>query len=257
MIRLILKRGLLPDLKDEEKLIYAIQLSRILSSLRYNQIIHEKIFEKDNGNTNIQLNLLINHAAVLCEGIKKFETLKAKLVSLDAYKENIVKIKNIFNETENENSFYNTVIYKIRNKIAFHFDEDVITEVLEEYIDEHLKEKEDIVFFQGKTELVADTIYPLADNINFHYILKSIKGENLSDKDRFIILSKELLNLSKLFIGILENIIPELIQDYCELKEDYQKEITSFMGRAIKKFIAFFVQITQKLTKSENKTKNN
>jgi len=220
MKRLILKRELLPDIKDEEKLINAIQLSRILSSLRYNQIIYAKIIETDSVSTSIQLNLLINHAAVLCEGIRKFKTLKAKFEGLETYKENIDKLKKISREIEDKSSFYNNVICKIRHKIAFHFDKSVITEVLEKFIDEHLKENEDVVFLQGKTDLVADTIYLLADNINFHYILKSVKGKNLSDRDRFIIMSKELLNLSKLFIGILENITPELIQDYCELKEE-------------------------------------
>lgn len=219
MKRLIVKRELLPEINNAEIFINALQLSRILSSLRYNQIIYVLLIEKADINTSIQLNLLINHAALLCEGIKKFKTYEEGLRYLETYKRNIDNINKILSELANKNSFYNNTVCKARDKIAFHFDKRVITEVLEEFINEHLQENEDMVFVQGKTDLEKDTIHLLADNMNFRYILKSIPSKKLSYEEKFKILAKELLDLSKIFCDILESIIPELIQDYCELKE--------------------------------------
>ena len=84
MKRLIVKKELLPSIKNEQKFIYAIQLSRILGALHFNKIIHTKVDKDEKLSPSIQLNLLLNHAAVLVEGIKKFKGLKSKLKDLES-----------------------------------------------------------------------------------------------------------------------------------------------------------------------------
>lgn len=138
---------------------------------------------------------------------------------MNYYKENINKIKIILNEAEDQNSFTNKVFKKVRNKIAFHFDKEVIKEVLTKFVADSLKEKKDVVLISGKTELVSDTTYLLSDNMNINYVLNSMDGENLSQEEKFKIMSGKLIYLSGLFCEILESIIPDLIEDYCELKE--------------------------------------
>lgn len=179
------------------------------------------LFEKSEINTSIQLNLLLNHAALLCEGIRKFKTYEEGLRDLETYKNNMDNITIILNGLKEGDSFYHSTVCKARHKIAFHFDKCVITEVLGEFINEHLEENEDVVFVQGKTDLEKDTIHLLADNMNFRYILKSIPGDKLSYEEKFKILATELLDLSKIFCDTLESMIPELIQEYCELKETH------------------------------------
>ena len=89
MKRLIVKKNLLPSIKNEQKFINAIQLSRILGALHYNKIILSKMDKENNLNPSIQLYLLLNHAAVLQEGIKRIKRLEAKLKNLESY--NITK----------------------------------------------------------------------------------------------------------------------------------------------------------------------
>lgn len=216
---IVVKKEYLPTIKDEENFIDSIQLGRILGAIQYNKIIHAKIIEDEEISTSIQLYLLLNHAALLYEGIKKFNKIKSDFESLNYYKENIDNIEIILNEAIDKNSFTNKVLKKIRNKIAFHFDKKVIKEILAKFVDDSLKEKKDVVLISGKTKLVKDTAYLLADNMNINYVLKSINGENLSNEDKFKILSKKILYLSGLFCEILASIIPDLIEDYCELKE--------------------------------------
>lgn len=216
---IVVKKEYLPTIKDEENFIDSIQLGRILGAIQYNKIIHAKIIEDEEISTSIQLYLLLNHAALLYEGIKKFNKIKPNFESLNYYKENIDNIEIILNEAIDKNSFTNKVLKKVRNKIAFHFDKKVIKEVLAKFVSDSLKEKKDVVLISGKTKLVKDTAYLLADNMNINYVLKSINSENLSNEDKFKILSKKIVYLSGLFCEILASIIPDLIEDYCELKE--------------------------------------
>ena len=219
MNAIVVKNEYLSLIQDDKNFINSVQLGRILGAIQYNKIIYAKIMENENANTSIQLYLLLNHAALLFEGIKKFYSSKSDFEDLNFYKKNLDRIKIILSEAEDENSFNNKVLKKIRNRIVFHFDKGVIREVLSEFIDDSLKEKEDLILIQGETELVKDTAYLLSDNMNINYVLKSINGEKLSNEDKFKILSGTLLNLSELFCDILASIIPDLIEDYCEFKE--------------------------------------
>jgi len=46
-----------------------------------------------------------------------------------------------------------------------------------------------------------------------------LKNKDSSYEEKFKILARELLELSKIFCEILEEIIPEMVEDYCELIE--------------------------------------
>ena len=220
MKKIIVKKEYLPSIKHDEKFINSIQLGRILGAIRYNKIVHAMISKYEEANTSLQLYLLLNHAALLYEGITKFNKAKSDFENLDYYKSNLSQIKKVLNESIDSNSFTNKVLKKIRNKIAFHFDKEVIRKVLGEFVDDNLKENKDVVLVSGKSELVKDTTYLLADNMNINYILKSINRKEISVEDKFKIFSKKLLKLSGLFCDILDELIPDLIKNYCEVKEE-------------------------------------
>lgn len=219
MNAIVVKNEYLSMIQDDKNFISSVQLGRILGAIQYNKIIYTKIMENENANASIQLNLLLNHAAVLFEGIKEFHSSKSDFEDLNFYKKNLDKIGLILSEVEDENSFYNKVLKKIRNRIVFHFDRGVIREVLSEFIDDSVRENKDLILIQGETELVKDTAYLLSDNMNINYVLKSINGEDLSSEDKFKTLSGTLLNLSELFCDILASLIPDLIEDYCEFED--------------------------------------
>ena len=216
MVRLRVKKELVQTMSTEPPFIEAIQLCRILSAIQYNKVIYAMLVGQEDFNTSLQLNLVINHAAVLYEGIKKFNALNKMLEKLESYKKNREVIERISSE---ENNLFGEVIYNIRKKVAFHFDKHVISRALGKFVADCIRENEDIIFIEGKTNLVKDMRFLLADNLNLRYVLSLIKGSGLSHEEKFRILAGELLKLSKLFCGILEEIIPEMVEDYCELVE--------------------------------------
>jgi len=220
MNHIIVKNDLLPEIKKVQNFINGIQLSRILSSLRYNLIIYETIDKEESVTLNIKLNNFLNHAALLCEGIRKFKELKSKLKDLRSYQENLDKIEKFYKELEDKNSFLRNVLCRIRNKIVFHFDRSITDEMFEDAVDESIKEKKDIVFLSGKTEQVKDMTFDLADNIDFNYILKFVNEKTESNEDKFKSMVQKLLKLSESFSGILEALMTELIRDYVVKVED-------------------------------------
>ncbi|MFX0207879.1 MAG: hypothetical protein ACFFDT_17960 [Candidatus Hodarchaeota archaeon] len=224
MKKIVVKKEYLPNIKNEDKFINAIQLGRIIGAINYNKILYAEISKDKEINTSLQLYLLLNLAALVYEGIKKFKNSKSDFENLNFYKENLDKIEIILNEANDTKSFTNTVLERIRNRIAFHFDKGVIKEVIEQFVDDSLKENKEVVLISGKSELVKDTTYLLADNMNINYILKSINGNEKSEREKFKILCKSLIELSELFCNILDQLIPDLIKDYCELKEEEDEE---------------------------------
>jgi hypothetical protein len=216
MKRLRVKKELLPLLKTEPRFIEATQLCRILSAIQYNKVIYALLSEREDFDTNLQLNLVINHAAVLYEGIKKFNTLAERLKDLESYKKFIEKIEGL---ADAENSFINDVLRNIRRKVAFHFDKQVITRELVEYIDDCIREEEDMIYVASSTDQVKDMRFQLADSLNLRFIVGLVKGADLSYVEKFKVFAKELIKLSGSFCDILEEIIPEMVTDYCELLE--------------------------------------
>jgi len=219
MNRIILKKDLLPKIKNVQNFINGIQLSRILSSLRYSLIIYTIIDKEDGVTLNVKLNNFLNLAAILCEGIRKLKELESELKELKIYQKNRGDIERIFKELKNKNSFLNNVLCRIRNKIVFHFDKCVTNEIFEEIVDECIKEQKNIIFASGKTELIKDMTFDLADNIDINYILKFVDGKTQSNEEKFKAMVQNLLKLSESFSGILEDLVTELIQDYCEVEE--------------------------------------
>lgn len=216
MIRLLVKKELLPSLKTDQCFIEAIQLSRILCAIRYNKVIYAMLVEKGDMDVYLQLYLVINHGAVLYEGIKTFKGLEKSLKDLESYKKNIEQIGDI---KKKEESFIDEVLRKIRVKVAFHFDKQVITRELVDFINDCIHENEDMRFVTGNTEQIKDMRFTLVDNLNLRFIVGLIKGEGLSYEDKSKLLAKRLIELSTSFCFILEQIISEMVKDYCQLVE--------------------------------------
>jgi hypothetical protein len=189
------------------------------AAIQYNKILYYKISADTDINTSIQLYLLLSHAALLYEGIDKFNKKKEDFKELAYYKANMDKIEIILTEANDPNSFTNNVLQNVRNRIAFHFDKGVIEQVIQKFVGDCMNEKIDVVLISEKSELVKDTTYLLADNMNIHFVLHLINNQDVSDDVKFRLLSEKLLDLSGLFCDILESLILDLIGKYCELKE--------------------------------------
>jgi hypothetical protein len=220
LIRSVVKKELLSSIKNNQEFITAIQLSRILSAVRYNNVIFAKLIDENDIFSNIYLNVFFNHAALIYEGVKTFVKLKPKLENLETYKKYSDKIEKILEDKKDVNSVLNKVFCKIRNKITFHFDEDVIKEIFGIYVDDTMKEQRDIIFLEGKTQKIRDMNYVLAADMDINYIFKFIDEKELNGKDKLRSISKELADLSNLFSEIIELMMAELIKDICEVRDN-------------------------------------
>lgn len=78
MKRLIIKKELYEQIKEDEKFLDATLLSKILSAIQYNNNIYGLLSEyaKKEFDTYLKLYLVINHASFLYRGIKKFNTIR-------------------------------------------------------------------------------------------------------------------------------------------------------------------------------------
>ena len=220
MKKIIVKKEFLPSMIDSIDFITATQLGRIAGSIRYNNILQALISKDEDVNTSLHFYLLLNHAALVYEGIKTFKKTKSIFEKQNHYQNNLEKIEIIINEAQDKESFYNKTLKIVRDKIAFHFDRDVIVEVLRDVTDDLIKENKEVVFISGKSEIVKDIIYLFADNMNINYVLKSINGKELETPERFKIFCEKLLYLSGLFCEIIDELIPDLINESCEPKEE-------------------------------------
>lgn len=218
MEKMILKQEALAAVRNDEKFLRIVQLMRILGTIRYNQIIYVQI-EEAGLKTNLKFFILMNLAAALYEGISKFSQVHAPFVRLDYYKSNNDTIRKILKEKGDFNSFTNRVLSKIRSKIAFHFDDSVIKEVINEFLDSFKAGDPDIVVISGESKQVKDTTYELADNMDFNYVLKLIDEKLTTKEEKFKYLAQNLIEISRSFCGILEGIIAEIVPEYCELIE--------------------------------------
>jgi len=80
----------------------------------------------------------------------------------------------------------------------------VIKEIFGIYVDDIKKKQKDIIFLEGITQTIKDMNYVLADDMNINYILRFMDDKILSDIDKFKNITKELVDLSKLLIEIIE-----------------------------------------------------
>lgn len=198
----------------------AVQLSRILSALRYNSIISTKIIDDYDFFQNIYLGLFYTRAALIYEGIKTFKKLKLELENLESYKNNSDEIDKILMDLDDDNSFLKGVLARVRDKITFHYDKKVIEEIIGIYVDDSIEKDRDIVFFETKTKKIEDTDYVLAGDMNINYIFKFVQNETLDGENKFEYLFGKLGELSDSFGKIIENMMLELIEDMCKVEED-------------------------------------
>ncbi|MHB8095459.1 MAG: hypothetical protein ACYDH0_11025 [Candidatus Aminicenantales bacterium] len=214
MIKLVAKPEKIKSIYENERIIKAIELMRIASAIRYNNILQMQVFEAKDINLSLLFHLMINHAASLFEGIKTFFELGRFLKDLESYQKNIEKIKHISREELGKSaSFYNLVLKPIRNEIAFHFQEDVLRTHLINYLDSCIKEGREVVLISGQSELYKDTKYSISDMVVIDYILDKIAGKEDSIEEKVKQLGKNLSALTDAFLEILDALISELFSE--------------------------------------------
>jgi hypothetical protein len=217
MIKVVLNKSRITEIIQTDRFLRAIQLMRIVKTISYNQRLIIKLIE-DNEDINLRLFLIYHQSAALFEGLKKFFRLDKHFKLLPSYVSNEEEIQNLRLECQNSDSFINSVARPIRDKIVSHFDEEVIWEVVKEFVEYNREKGEDIVLLSGKTDSRRNINFDFADNMDFNYSLNLIRNDQMNDKQKADFLWNEINQRAIRFVIILENIIGDILIDYSKKK---------------------------------------
>ncbi|GEM_PF-3063523 len=108
--------------------------------------------------------------------------------------------------------FYKNVLEKIRNEIAFHFDERIVSQHLQNAIKQYPP-----VFAEGTSTLIVDSSYVLANEIVSQHIFK-LAGAEEKKEELVVQLVIRLRDYNLRLCNVLERIVAELISNYAHVE---------------------------------------
>lgn len=211
-----IKEDYIEKLKSSEDFILAIQLSRIINSLRSNFRSYINVSNSDDLlDLKDRIDLLLIHGAMLYEAIHEFSSMSKRLAKLVFWRKNAKQIKMLQRENNDKDSFTNTVLKSIRNKIFFHFDKKVIRDALSKF-----NLHDEPVFIIGKSTSRKDMRYSLADDLVLTYLVNLFPKYN-DMFQRYEEIREKIIKLSDTTCSVFDNIIGELLKDKLDIiKED-------------------------------------
>lgn len=211
-IRATVKPDKIDGLMENDDFILAIQLSRVVNGLRSNfRSILGVNNDKKLIETKDRVDLLLIHGSMLYEAIRIFVSYNKRFIKLDVFEEERELFKQIQKQHGDKHSFKNTVLEKIRNKLFFHFDQDVVPGTLSK-----MPFNEGITFLRASSTNNKDIIYTLSDDIVLNYLTDydETKGEGVKIYQD---IEKQIIELSKLLGDLIDRIIAELLKDTLEV----------------------------------------
>ena len=121
-------------LRKQSNFKLAVQLSRMQNTILASQRQYLRIdVDNDPANKRDRFELLLYHSAVIFESIKTLLSYSSQLKKLDSWKIQNIAVQKIQQEFNNDKSFTQKYLEPIRNKILFHYDTEVIEEILRNY----------------------------------------------------------------------------------------------------------------------------
>jgi hypothetical protein len=215
MLKAIIKPEYIEKLKNDDDFILAIQLSRIVNSLSSNFRSYINV-SNDNHLINVKdrIDLLLIHGAMLYEAIKVFTAHGKRLKEFKIWDQISSEFKVFTQENGNKNSFKNTVLSKIRNKIFFHFDHDIISETLKK-----VDFPDGITFITAKSTKQKDIIYSLVDDLILSYLVQ-LEDSKEKSSEKYEKVEKTIIDLSDRLCKLIDVTIKELLPGEMEFIEE-------------------------------------
>jgi len=213
-IKVNIKRDCIEDLKADDNFITAIQLARIVNSLRSNLRSYTNVSNKDELlDTKDRIDLLLIHAALLFEAIQEFSRFRRKLNRFSTWNDRKADIERFNNEISDNNSFTNTILKRIRNKVFFHFDRDVLSDTLQLF-----NFSDEVTFALGKSTKRGEVTYSLIDDLILTYLVNIANRETppIKEYDR---IEQEILSLSDILCSVFDLFTKECLKGKLEFFE--------------------------------------
>ncbi|MFZ2448744.1 MAG: hypothetical protein WAW37_20470 [Syntrophobacteraceae bacterium] len=213
IIKLKIKTDCPEALKKDDTFLDAIQLSRIVNALMsnlrscYNVNNNDRLLDAKD-----RIDLLIAHGALMYEGTREFSKMCCRLKLLPLWCNDTIDSKWLTKEIGNGDSFRNTVLKIVRDKLFFHFDRDIISNTLA-----YFNFGKEIIFVMGKSPTRGDTIYSFTDGLILTHLVNILgkHGDPMLEYEKF---ENQIIVFSDKLCSLFDNIIHELIKDKQELE---------------------------------------
>ena len=206
-IQAFIKAKHLNELKDNKDLLILIHLSRIVNSLRSSLRSYMSVDSADPIlKTKDRIDIILIHGSFLYEAIKSLLSHSRRIRSLENWDEISQEHRYFNNQFNDSNSFTKTILYKIRNKLFFHFDFTELSATLQ-----HFDLEKDIRFIIGKTESKGDVIYNLADDLVLTY-LTSLDGEPSEAYEELEKIQNKIIEMSDRICSLCDKIMKEIVK---------------------------------------------
>ena len=201
-----IKKGYIDALRHSEDFIIVIQLSRIVNSLRSNFRSYLNVSNNDKViDTKDRIDLLLIHGSMLYEAIHEISKIGKQLTKMKLDKSDLENINIFKKEIGNKSSFTNTVLKRIRNKIFFHFDRDIIADGLKKF-----DFGESPTFALGISTKRKDVIYSFVDDLILSDLV-NISTEKEAASVKYDKIENKIIDLSDRLCNVFDNIIKELM----------------------------------------------
>lgn len=206
-------------LKSDRGLKIAVQLSRLLNTLRANQRQYLRVpNDRDPANKRDRFELILYHGAIVYEAMKTINSYGADLSQTATWGELQDPVHSLQEETNNPNSFTQKYLKLIRNKLLFHYDIAAIDGALQDY-----PLSSDLVFAEAASESILNLSFVLADKFVLNYLVQRIE-EKSSATERWAFFEERLFEISESLCSVLYGCIIGLIKGLAYIEEHGPRE---------------------------------
>ena len=202
-------------LKDDKKFLNAIKLLRMDSAIITLQTLMLRTFHDNRNNDSSRdkrdrMEIVLYYGAVLYESLRTIYKMRKWLMNQNECKNCIKDIDDLLLELDGEDSFTNKVLKRIRDKLTFHFDNDVFSKAFDTLAKDFSEEK--LLIVEGDSERSIDINYPVIPVLYFNYLISLVKG-NRSEEEKFKYIFSQMNLITGKLREVIGNIAGELLKD--------------------------------------------
>ncbi len=185
--------------KDSD-FFFGLQQARLFNSFNMSRRTYFRILKDDNPiNQRDHIECILLHGAIVYECINTLRKKRNRLLKLKSWNSSNLSINFIKKEIENKNSFSETILKDIRNKIVFHFDQNILEDIAKDY-----PFTEGTTLIEGSSDNDIEYYFPIIDKIVLTFLSKSLDAESSDLKVPSKIIEKLIEVSSHLAMTIIE-----------------------------------------------------
>lgn len=197
------------EFKEQEEFQALLTLGRVANTLRFCQLAYPRSDDDDPSTRRQRINSFMFMAAALYEGLNYADTLGKYFSGHRVFKDTFGELM----ADDEVKGFRNGILRHLRNKVAYHFEDQVIGEAIEAV---HFSE---LSFVTGRGRRAGETYFDMSDNVAVHSILVA-DGEEVLPFEELEDLMRDTADISGRFLSCADRLITaELIDMGWEARE--------------------------------------